>query len=289
MKNFAEKAISSVKQFWESLGDRTADILFAIIKIALIIIASYIVIVVLRRLSRRILSIRAQRRPGSAAARKADTIRSVVESVIKYVVYFIAFMSILGVLGLGTAVASLLAAAGIGGIVVAFGAQSLVKDVFSGLFLLFEGQYAVGDYIEVDGEKGTVTAITLRTTSIKRTTGEVVTIPNGNISKLVNYSTSDSVAMLDVAVAYDTDIEKASDIMRSAGLNYMASHDNILEEPRVLGIIEMGESSIVLRMIMRVKPLTHWETERALRRIILEEFARNNIEIPFPHRVVISK
>ncbi len=289
MESFVEKAISSVKQFWDDLGARSGDILFAIIKIALIILAAYIVIVVLRRLSRRILKARAARKPGSAAARKAETVRSVVESVIKYAVYFIAFMSILGVLGLGTAVASLLAAAGIGGIVVAFGAQSLVKDVFSGLFLLFEGQYAVGDYIEVDGEKGTVTAITLRTTSLRRFTGEVVTIPNGNISKLVNYSTSDSVAVIDISVAYGTDIEKACSIMRSVGLEYMASHDNILEEPHVLGIIELGESSMVLRMIVRVKPLTHWETERALRRRIVEEFARSHVEIPFPHRVVISK
>jgi small-conductance mechanosensitive channel len=289
MESFFEKAFSSIKQFWDNLGAHAADTLLAIVKIGLIILASYIVIVVLRRLSRRILTIRAQRRPGSATARKADTIRSVVESIIKYVVYFIAFMSILGVLGLGTAVASLLAAAGIGGIVVAFGAQSLVKDVFSGLFLLFEGQYAVGDYIEVDGEKGTVTAITLRTTSLRRFTGEVVTIPNGNISKLINYATSDSVAVLDIAVAYDTDIEKACEIMRSAGLAYMASHDNILEEPHVLGIIELGDSSIVLRMIVRVKPLTHWQTERALRRMIVEEFSRSQMEIPFPRRVVINR
>ena len=185
MESFVEKAIGSIKQFWDDLGARSGDILFAIVKIALIILAAYIAIVVFRRLSRRILKARAARKPGSAAARKAETVRTVVESVIKYAVYFVAFMSILGVLGLGTAVASLLAAAGIGGIVVAFGAQSLVKDVFSGLFLLFEGQYAVGDYIEVDGEKGTVTAITLRTTSLRRFTGEVVNIPNGNISKLV--------------------------------------------------------------------------------------------------------
>ena len=289
MESFVEKAIGSVKQFWDDLGARSGDILFAIVKIALIILAAYIAIVVFRRLSRRILKGRAARKPGSAAARKAETVRTVVESVIKYAVYFVAFMSILGVLGLGTAVASLLAAAGIGGIVVAFGAQSLVKDVFSGLFLLFEGQYAVGDYIEVDGEKGTVTAITLRTTSLRRFTGEVVTIPNGNISKMVNYSTGDSVAVVDISVTYGTDIEKACAIMRSVGLEYMASHDNILEEPHVLGIIELGESSMVLRMIARVKPLTHWETERALRRRIVEEFARNQVEIPFPHRVVISK
>jgi small conductance mechanosensitive channel len=288
MESFFDKALKSITQFWDDLGVHAADILFGVVKIVGIIIVAYVVIVLLRRLSRRILRARAQRRPESAAGRKADTIRTVIDSAIKYAVYFIAFMGILGVLGLGTAVASLLAAAGIGGIVIAFGAQSLVKDVFSGLFLLFEGQYAVGDYIEVDGEKGTVSAITLRTTSFKRFTGETVTIPNGSINKLVNYSVGDNLAVLDIPVSYNTDIEKASAIMQSKGLEFMASHDNILEEPHVLGIIELEESSIVLRMIIRVQPLTHWETERALRRMIVEEFARSHVEIPFPHRVVIN-
>jgi small conductance mechanosensitive channel len=94
--------------------------------------------------------------------------------------------------------------------------------------------------------------------------------------------------VLDIPVSYNTDIEKAGSIMQSLGLAYMAAHDNILEEPHVLGIIELEESSIVLRMIIRVKPLTHWETERALRRMIIEEFTRSHVEIPLPHRVVIN-
>jgi small-conductance mechanosensitive channel len=289
MKSFFEKSWDSITKFFDDLGAHAADIIFGVVKILAIIILAYIVTALVRRLSRRILRLRAQRKPDSSVSRKADTIQTVADSVIKYVVYFIAFMGILGVLGLGTAVASLLAAAGIGGIVIAFGAQSLVKDVFSGLFLLFEGQYAVGDYIEVDGEKGTVTAITLRTTSLKKFTGEVVTIPNGSITKLINYSYGDNLAVLDIPISYSTDIEKASNIMQSLGLEYMTSHDNILEEPHVLGIIELEESSIVLRMIIRVKPLTHWETERGLRRMIIEEFIRSHVEIPFPHRVVISK
>ena len=157
------------------------------------------------------------------------------------------------------------------------------------MFLLFENEYAVGDYIEADGEKGTVEAITLRTTRIRRFSGETATIPNGSIAKVINYSKGDLLAVIDIGVAYDADIERASQIMQSMGLEYMESHDNILEEPHVLGIIELEESSIVLRMIMRVKPLTQWETERALRRMIIEEFSRSHIEIPFPHRVIINR
>lgn len=289
MKSFFESVWDSITEFINNLGSHAADILAGIVKIIAVIILARIVVYVLRRVFKRILRIRALRRPESAFGRKAETIQTVSDSAIKYAVYFLACMAILGILGLGAAVASLLAAAGIGGIVIAFGAQSLVKDVFSGLFLLIENEFAVGDFIETDGEKGTVEAITLRTTRIKRFSGEIATIPNGSIDKVINYSRGELLAVVDIGVSYNTDIEKASQVMQSAGLEYMAAHDNILEEPHVLGIIELEDSSIVLRMIMRVKPLTHWETERALRRMIIEEFSKNQIEIPFPHRVIINR
>lgn len=289
MNVFFESAWKSITEFTNDLGSHAADILIGAIKIVGVVILARIVIYVLRRVFKRLLRTRALRRPESAIGRKADTIQSVSDSIIRYTVYFLSFMAILGILGLGAAVASLLAAAGIGGIVIAFGAQSLVKDVFAGLFLLFEDEYAVGDYIETDGEKGTVEAITLRTTRIKRFSGEIATIPNGTINKVINYSKGDILAVIDISVSYNTDIEKASHIMQSLGLEYMASHDNILEEPRVLGIIKLEDSSIVLRMVVRVQPLTQWETERALRRLIIEEFARSHVEIPFPHRVIINR
>ena len=154
--------------------------------------------------------------------------------------------------------------------------------------MLLENQYAVGEYIEVDGEKGTVEAITIRTTRIQRFSGETTTIPNGSITKVTNYSRGDHLAVLDISISYETDIEKASLIMRNTGLEYMSKHDNILEEPHVLGLISLGESDMVLRMIIRAKPLTHWEAERDLRRAIKEEFDKQGVKIPYPHRVVMS-
>jgi small conductance mechanosensitive channel len=222
----------------------------------------------------------------SAMAKKSETIESVAGSAAKYLVYFFAAMAILGVLGLGTTVSSLLATAGIGGIAIAFGAQNLVRDVVSGMFLLLENQYAVGEYIEVDGETGTVEAITIRTTRIQRFTGETTTIPNGSITKVTNYSRGDHLAIVDMSISYESDIEKAGALMHAQGLAYMQNHDNILEEPHVLGVTELSGSSIVLRMIIRVKPLTHWETERALRQLIKDAFGKNGIEIPYPHLVV---
>ncbi len=286
MNTFFSNTWKSITRFFESLGDNADQILIAIIKIAVILIAAKLVIVIVRRIIRRTLRGSKKRKPMSAMAKKSETIESVAGSVAKYLVYFFAAMAILGVLGLGTTVSSLLATAGIGGIAIAFGAQNLVRDVVSGMFLLMENQYAVGEYIEVDGETGTVEAITVRTTRIQRFTGEMTTIPNGSITKVTNYSRGDHLAIIDIPISYEADIEKASALMHAQGLAYMQNHDNILEEPHVLGITELGDSSAVLRMIMRVKPLTHWETERALRQSIKDAFGKNDIEIPYPHLVV---
>lgn len=97
------------------------------------------------------------------------------------------------------------------------------------------------------------------------------------------------LAVIDIPITFETDIGCVSEIMQRMGLEYMENHDNILEEPHVLGIIELSDSKLVLRMIIKVKPLTHWETERALRRLIIEKFETSGISMPYPRRVVLKK
>ncbi len=289
MESFFSKILKSITDFFENIGDYADVVLIAIIKIIGIIVIARIIISLSRRVTRRIVKSRIARKPHSTLAKKGETIQTVTDSIVKYGIYFFAVMGILGVLGLGAAVSSMLAAAGIGGIVIALGAQSLVKDVVSGMFMLLENQLTVGEYIKIGDDEGTVDAVTLRTTTIIKFTGEAVTIPNGNIGTIVNYSRGGHLAIIDMPITYDTDIEKAGDLMRTAALDYMAGHDNILEEPRVLGIIEFGDSQMVLRMVMRVKPLTHWETERDLRRAVKESFDKCGVAVPYPHRVVIKR
>lgn len=288
LESFFSGIWKSLAGFFENIGQYADDVLIALIKIAGIIALARIIVALTRRVSRRIVKARVHRKPHSAVAQKAETIQTVTDSVLKYAIYFFALMGILGVLGLGAAVSSMLAAAGIGGIVIALGAQSLVKDIMSGMFMLFENQLTVGEFIRIGDHEGTVNAVTLRTTTIIRFTGEAVTIPNGSIDTIINYSRGGHLALIDMPVTFETDIEKASALMLRAGADYKAAHDNILEEPRVLGIIELGESGMVLRMVMRVLPLTHWETERALRRMIIEAFDKNGVAVPYPHRVVIN-
>ena len=286
MGDFFADVWVSISEFFGSIGSRADEILAALLKVAAVLLCAWLAVKLLRRIIRRILRRGRKDKPMSVMAKKADTIETVAASAAKYLVWFLAAAAILGVLGLGSAVGSLLATAGIGGIAIAFGAQSLVKDVTTGFFILMEDQFAVGEYVEIQDEKGTVEAITIRTTRIRRFTGETTTLPNGSITKVTNYSRGDHLAVVDIAVSYDADIENASEVMRAAGLEYMQNHDNMLEEPHVLGVEKLGESDITLRMIARVKPLTHWETERALRRSVREALDSAGLAQPYPRRVV---
>ena len=286
MQSFFQNIWTSISSFFAELGSSADQILIGLIKIIAILIVAKLLIITVRHIIRRMLRRRKKNKPMSAMAKKSDTIESVAGSVAKYLVWFLAAVAILDTLGLGSTVGSLLATAGIGGIAVAFGAQNLVRDVVSGMFILIEDQYAVGEYVEIGDETGTVDAITVRTTRITRFSGETTTIPNGSITKVTNYSRGDHLAIVDMSISYDDDIEKASALMEETGLAYMQNHDNILEQPHVLGVMELGDSDVVLRMIMRVKPLTHWETERALRQAIKLKFDENDVDIPYPHIVV---
>ncbi len=288
MGQFFTNIWNSIVEYFTNLGSNADQILIGIVKIVLIIIVAKLASVFVRRLIVRSLKRRKEKKPKSQLAIKSKTIESVAKSTSKVVIYVIAMMTILSVLGLGGTVTSLLATAGIGGIAIAFGAQSLVKDLVAGIFMLFEDQFSVGEYIEAGGEKGTVEAVTIRTTKIHRFSGETAIIPNGKIDKVINYSRGDHLAIIGMSIAYESDVIKASEIMKAVGDEYKKSHDNVIEEPQVLGVTELGESDMVIKMIMRVKPLTHWLTEREVMMLIKQEFDKNGIDIPYPHRVVIN-
>ena len=289
MGQFFSNIWESIRDYFSELGSNADVILLGLFKIIAIIVAAKLLAYIFIRVIRRALKRTREKKPESQLAKKSETIESVSRSASKIIIYFVALMGILGVLGLGATVSSLLATAGIGGVALAFGAQSLVKDVVSGFFMLFEDQYSVGEYVEIDGEKGTVKEITVRTTKIKRFTGETTIIPNGSISKVSNFSRGDSLAVISMSIAYDSDIDKVAGIMQGAGEEYQKEHENVLEEPHVLGVTDMNESSMTIKMIMRVEPLTHWAVQRELTKKIKEEFDKNGVEIPFPHRVVINK
>jgi small conductance mechanosensitive channel len=220
--------------------------------------------------------------------KKSGTLAGILKSVIKYVVYIIMGISILDTLNIPTQ--PILATAGLGGIAIGFGAQSLVRDVFTGFFILFEDQYGVGDYVTINGVTGTVEELGLRITRIRSFNGELHIIPNGEIKAVTNASRGNSLAIIDVGITYESDQEKALGILTEvASAYYENNKDKAEERPSVLGIIRLEEYGVIIRTVVRTQPLMHWDVERELRKLILDAFKKEKIEIPYPKSVMVEK
>ncbi|MEA4846807.1 MAG: mechanosensitive ion channel family protein [Clostridiaceae bacterium] len=219
--------------------------------------------------------------------KKTITLAGILKSIVKYTVYVIMIISVLNVLNIPTA--PLLATAGFGGLAVGFGAQSLVKDVFTGFFILFEDQYGVGDLITIGNMNGTVEEIGLRITKIREYNGDIHIIPNGEVKTVTNHSRGDSLAIIDIGIAYEADAEKAMTVLTETAERYHQDNpESIVEKPAVMGIIKFNESEAVIRTVVRTKPLMHWKVEREMRKHMLEAFKKQGIEIPYPKRVIIN-
>ncbi len=221
---------------------------------------------------------------GTIAARRRETMLPMIGSLLRYAVYFIAGVMALQVLGVD--VTAILAGAGIVGLAIGFGAQSLVGDIISGFFILFEGCYMVGDWIEVAGQEGTVEAITLRTTSVRARDGRLHIVPNGEIKEIANYSKQYVNAVVDVGVSYEGDLEKALGVLEQIGLEAERDISEVTGPPETR-VRDFGGSEIALRLIVPVEPGRHRGVASELRRRIKASFDAQGVEIPFARQVVI--
>jgi moderate conductance mechanosensitive channel len=204
-------------------------------------------------------------------------------SFVVVLVWSTALLTILGTLGIN--LAPLIAGAGIAGVALGFGAQSLVKDFLSGVLMLVEDQYGVGDVVDIGGTIGEVESVSLRTTRLRSVDGTVWHIPNGEVIKLGNLSQDWSRIILDVSVAYKSDIAKAKAELAQV-LNDFANDPHhqryILEAPEVLGVQGLSDNSVDIRLAIKVKAGTQWELTRNLRELVKTRLDQANIEIPFP-------
>ena len=221
------------------------------------------------------------------SAARAQTLALVLRSIASVLIWTIAVTMILGELGVN--LGPLIAGAGIAGVAIGFGAQSLVKDFLSGIFMLVEDQYGVGDIIDVGDASGTVEAVSLRTTRIRSVDGTVWHVPNGTIDRVGNMSQQWARALLDVDVAYGTDVDEAQAVIKRVADSVYEDPEwrgRILEAPEVWGIESLGPDAISIRLVVKTRPGDQFPVMRELRRRLSEEFIDEGIEMPFPQRSV---
>jgi small-conductance mechanosensitive channel len=221
-----------------------------------------------------------------AARRRLQTLSAIFRGAIQTIISFIGLMFFLK--SLGVDITPILASAGVVGIAVGFGAQSLIKDLFSGLLILLEDQYSVGDTVKIGDASGTVEQLTLRVTRIRGLDGALTSIPNGSISIVSNMSKDWSRVVLDVEVSSSEDIDLAMRLMVQAAQEMKTEmpHD-ILEEPVMLGIDKLLSTGVTLRLMVKTSPAKHFDVGRELRRRIKRAFEREGIKAPMPQQQLI--
>lgn len=219
---------------------------------------------------------------------RLDALSALLDSILAAIVWTTAIFTILN-LTFGISLAPLLAGAGILGLALGFGAQDLVKDFISGIFMMIEDQYGVGDIVDVGEATGVVEKVSLRTTRLRDVTGTVWHVPNGEIRRVGNLSQEWSRALLDIGVAYGADIDKAAEVIKQVadGMAAEESYQTLfLAEPEVWGVESLADSSILIRLVIKTQPGEQWAISRELRRRIKLALDDARIEIPFPQRTV---
>lgn len=228
-----------------------------------------------------------QSRPDPRRRQRVESVGQLSRSITTVVVWTIGIMMAMGSLGVN--LGPLIASAGIIGVALGFGAQSLVEDFLSGMFMLAEDQFGVGDIVDLGEAIGIVEKISLRTTSLRGTDGTLWFVPNGQVQRVGNMSQDWARALLDISVGYDADVDRAMEVIGTACREFAASADHVdqvLEDPEILGVEELGVDAVVIRLWIKTVPGTQYALARALRRDIKVALDAAGIEIPFPQRTV---
>ena len=267
------------------LSENLARILIPGVKILVIVVASYVVVRVVS-----LISVRLEKlidKEDSEGVKRARTLGKILYSAAFVAVGGVALLMVLKELEMD--IRPLLAAAGIGGLAIGFGAQHLVRDIISGFFIFLENQFRIGDVIEAAGVSGLVESMNLRVTVLRDLEGKVHSIPNGEIKVVTNLTKGWSRFVMDIGVSYKEDIDKVIDTLKSVGEELGRDEryaPDILEPLEILGVDAFRESQVVIKIMLKTKPLKQWEVGRELRRRIKKGFDQNGIEIPFPHRTI---
>ncbi|MGM0396426.1 MAG: mechanosensitive ion channel family protein [Bacillota bacterium] len=282
LKYLYDKVAQSIDSFLKN-SDGNLNLFGKFITIILIFIGMIIIVKLANRIIGRTLTNKSFSK-FQISDRRRDTLTSILKKVVKYTLFFIGIVMALEILNINTA--SIIATAGIGGLAIGFGAQSLVKDIITGFFILLEDQYAVGDYVQIDSKEGLVEELGIRVTKIRDFTGELHIIPNSTITVVTNRTRGAMRALVDMSIAFEADIDRAIQVMERISTEIAESNDNVIEGPTVLGVASFGSSDVVIRAIAKTKPMEQWAIEREMRKKYKQAFDQQGIEIPYSKIVV---
>lgn len=273
-------------------ADFTANAGESLIRAGVVVVAaiaaSWAAGLVVRRVVRQAVQRSTARGPAAERAEtRAQTGTAVLRALVRVVIWGVAVLLVLGEFGFD--LAPLIAGAGIVGLAVGFGAQGLVSDFVSGLFLLLEDQFGVGDWVDLGEAMGTVEHLGLRTTRVRSLDGLLWTVRNGEIARTANANQGWGRAVVDVGVAYGADVRAAQELIRDAAVEVAADPEHagkLQGDPEIWGIQDLGDDAVTIRLVCRTEPGLQWGVARTLRLRVKEVLDAGGVEIPYPQRTV---
>ncbi len=257
------------------------------LRVLAILAGAWVVHALIARLLGRLLGVAAARAANGESSKRIETVGRALRYTASIVIGLISAMLVLN--ELGVSIAPILGAAGVVGLAVGFGAQSLIKDYFAGFFLLVENQIRVGDVVEIAGKSGLVEEVSLRRVKLRGYDGSVHYVANGLITTVTNMSTEFAFAVIDIGISYRSNIGTAFEALRRVAAELRADPEfapRILEDLQIAGVDSLADSAVVIRCRIKVLPLEQWNVRREFLRRTKEAFDAAGIEIPFPHRTI---
>lgn len=282
-----QQFFSHLSSYMDYVKSNFGNLLWHLLTIAAIFVAAKFALYVISKITSHFMN-SPRYHVNERQGKRIDTVMTLTRSVTRYAIYLVAILTAMAEIGLGSAMKNLVVTAGIGSLAIGFGAQNLVRDVVTGLFMMFENQFAVGDYIKTDEADGIVTATAMRVTYLRSLKGDQVIVPNGSISRVVNYTRGGSLASITVSTPYEADTRSILEVIAAAVEDYAEAHEELIEEPPIVqGITAFSGSSVDVGVICKARPMKQWEVERGMRLAVKERFDALGISFPYPHMITL--
>lgn len=257
------------------------------VKLILVVVLTLVLIKIVKVISKRLSSVFHRKGADEESEKRAKTLTSVIQNFLIILVLVVSAITIIGQLGIE--IAPLIATAGIAGVAIGFAAQSLIKDIINGFFLLLWDQVRVGDYVQISDKSGLVEMINLKMTVLRDFNGNVHYIPNGIIDVVTNMTKDFSRYLFEIGVAYREDVDEVIDVIKEVDKELRKAPDfkeDILEPIEILGLDKFADSALIIKARTKTKPLKQWRVAREFNRRLKKKFDEVGIEIPFPHRTL---